>query len=90
MASFALSRKKMKQACPLKTREYLMLGLPVYGDYQDIFPSDSSFFKIGNERIEEILEFSSLTRCLEKKEVANISKKWIDKIDLLDSLYRQF
>ena len=90
LASFALSRKKMKQACPLKTREYLMLGLPVYGDYQDIFPYDSSFFKIGSERIEEILEFSRLTRCLEKKEVANISKKWIDKIDLLGCLYKQF
>ncbi|RZL96907.1 MAG: glycosyltransferase, partial [Pedobacter sp.] len=39
LSSFALFRKGMKTACPLKVREYLALGLPVYGGHEDVFPN---------------------------------------------------
>jgi hypothetical protein len=35
IAPLALHRKHMDEACPLKTREYLALGLPVVAGYRD-------------------------------------------------------
>lgn len=86
LSSFALFRKDMKQACPLKVREYLMLGLPVYGDYQDVFPDNSLFFCMGSERVDEILGFARTVRGLSKMDVAEMSRGYINKIDLLDGL----
>lgn len=86
LSSFALFRKDMKQACPLKVREYLMLGLPVYGDYQDVFPDNSPFFCTGSERVDEILGFARTVRGLSKMDVAKMSRGYINKIDLLDGL----
>lgn len=87
LASFALDRKNMKQACPLKTREYLMLGLPVYGDYQDIFPQNAPYFQTGDENIENILNFAEKTRGFEKKQIANLAQPFIDKKHLLAKLF---
>jgi len=87
LSSFALERNKMKQACPLKVREYLMLGLPVYGNYQDIFPKEAIYFKKGNESIVEILKFAHTSRNLSKSEIASMAKDQIDKKELLRNLY---
>lgn len=87
LASFALDRNKMKQACPLKTREYLMLGLPVYGDYQDIFPKDAPYFRNGNEDIKEILQFAKDTRALAKEKISRLAQPSIDKKHLLAELF---
>ncbi|MCK4078406.1 glycosyltransferase family 4 protein [Acinetobacter radioresistens] len=86
LSSFALQRNKMKEACPLKVREYLMLGLPVYGNYKDIFPKESVFFKEGDENIDEILRFAYDSRNLNKREVALMAKDQIDKEVLLSKL----
>ena len=86
LSSFALFRKKMKQACPLKVREYLMLGLPVYGDYQDVFPVDASYFRTGNGDVDDILNFAKNIRAAKKDEIAAMARKWIDKISLIKSL----
>lgn len=87
LSSFALSRNKMRQACPLKVREYLMLGLPVYGDYQDIFPENCSFFKQGGSDLSAILIFANYTRNLEKSQIAAMAKNFINKSTLLKNLY---
>lgn len=87
LSSFALFRKKMKQACPLKVREYLMLGLPVYGDYQDVFPSDVSYFMNGSGKLEEVIDFCHRTRVLEKGQVVDMARPQIDKVALLQRLY---
>lgn len=87
LSSFALFRNKMKQACPLKVREYLMLGLPVYGDYQDVFPFDAPYFMRGSARVPEILEFCHRTRALKKGDVIYMARSNIDKQALLRRLY---
>ena len=87
LASFALFRNNMKQACPLKVREYLMLGLPVCGDFEDIFPSDVNFYKKGSGNIDELINFSFSVRGLGKGEVREAAKKWIDKKSILSKLY---
>lgn len=87
LASFALWRKKMSQACPLKAREYLMLGLPVYGDYEDVFPDGASYYKRGSESIDEIIAYAMATRKMGKAQVAEMAREWVDKKQLLDKLY---
>jgi glycosyltransferase involved in cell wall biosynthesis len=45
LGTLALYRKSMDEACPLKVREYLALGLPVIAAYRDTdFPADADFF----------------------------------------------
>jgi glycosyltransferase involved in cell wall biosynthesis len=45
IGTLGLYRKHMEEACPLKVREYLALGLPVIGAYQDTdIPPDADYF----------------------------------------------
>jgi len=45
IGTLGLFRKQMDEACPLKVREYLALGLPVIGAYIDTdIPSDADYF----------------------------------------------
>jgi glycosyltransferase involved in cell wall biosynthesis len=45
IGTLGLYRKHMDEACPLKAREYLALGLPVIGAYQDTdIPPDADYF----------------------------------------------
>lgn len=45
IGTMALFRKHMDEACPLKVREYLALGLPVMGAYQDTdIPEGADYF----------------------------------------------
>lgn len=89
LASFALFRNKMRQACPLKVREYLMLGLPVYGDYQDIFDCDVPFFMMGGGSLELILNYAMKTRSMLKNKVAFVAREYIDKSILLKNTYTE-
>lgn len=89
LASFALYRKQMTEACTLKVREYLSLGLPVYGDHQDIFPEDFPFFKNGATDIDSVLMFAQSLRKCKKTEVAQASERWISKKSLLQTLHNQ-
>ena len=87
LASFALDRNKMKQACPLKVREYLMLGLPVYGDYEDVFSADVEYFRCGGNSISEIVDFCQSVRRLMKNEISSLARAAIDKTDLVGALH---
>lgn len=86
LSSFGLWRNKMKQACPLKVREYLSLGLPVYGNYTDVFPQSVGFFRSGSENIREICTFAKESRVLSKREISASARTWIDKAKLLTNL----
>ncbi len=45
IGTLALFRKKMDEACPLKVREYLALGLPVLAAYRDTdIPAGADYF----------------------------------------------
>lgn len=87
LSSFGLFRKSMKQACTLKVREYLSLGLPVYADYQDIFPPSFPFFKIGPAKIESVLDYAKSVSSTDRNEIARASQPFIDKESLLLKLY---
>jgi glycosyltransferase involved in cell wall biosynthesis len=89
LSSFGLFRNKMKHACPLKVREYLMLGLPVYGSYTDVFDKKEFYFKNGSSEITEIIDFAKKSRTVEFTQVRNAAKISIDKQVLLQNLYME-
>lgn len=88
LSSFALHRMNMKQACTLKVREYLMMGLPVYAGHQDVFPCSFPFFHQGKCNIDDILKYARLRRNYTKHQVSILSNPYIDKNILLKSLYQ--
>jgi glycosyltransferase involved in cell wall biosynthesis len=87
LSSFALWRNKMTQACPLKVREYLMNGLSVYGDYNDVFPKEFLFYKKGPADIAFIIDYARKIRIFSKEDVSDASRKLIEKKSLLSLLH---
>lgn len=87
LSSFALHRKEMTQACPLKVREYLMAGLPVYGE-SDIFPDTEFFYHHGILDLQKILAYAKQSRAIPKKKIQAKAMSYIDKKKLLQNLYK--
>ncbi len=87
LSSFALHRNCMKQACTLKAREYLMMGLPVYANYQETLPKSFPYFRQGEANIEDILFFAHEMRSVSRKSVADRAECYISKTALLTELY---
>jgi hypothetical protein len=60
VSSLALYLNNMTEACPLKSREYISIGIPFFYGYDDIdIPSDNIFgLKIPNEN--NLIEISTI------------------------------
>lgn len=86
LSSFALYRNNMHQACTLKVREYLMMGLPVLSGYEDVFSSDMKYYRRIEPSVEDLLQFSNEIINYSRLEVRDCSRKQIDKVTLLKSL----
>ncbi|TAN42078.1 MAG: glycosyltransferase family 1 protein [Nitrospirae bacterium] len=89
LSSFALQRKGMRDACPLKVREYLRSGLPVYSGHKDVFDEDMTFYRVGRCDIDDILAFACEMRSVDKEVVARTAQLYIDKKIILSRLYEQ-
>lgn len=87
LSSFALFRKGMKEACTLKVREYLRNGLPVYSGHKDIFPESFCYYRVGEPKFKNILEYARIVRFVDKRVVSELSKEYIDKEQLVKNLY---
>ena len=77
----------MKEACPLKVREYLALGLPVYGNYKESFAPDFPYYRQGDATIESILNFVSEMSEINRHQIREESIPSIDKTVLLKKLH---
>lgn len=86
-SSFAVDRKQMRQACSLKTREYLMLGLPVYAGYEEVFDKSFPYFRQGPLSMTAILDYAATCRDNDKAMVSMQAKPLIEKQALLKNLY---
>jgi hypothetical protein len=87
LSSFALSRKNMTQACPLKTRQYLAMGLPVYSGHMDSgLPLDFPYYKNGGLNMDELFKFTHNARSISREEVRSASCNYIDKRQLMEKL----
>jgi hypothetical protein len=89
LSSLALYRNGMNQACPLKTRESLSLGVPVYGSHEEVFPKSFKFYKQGPVELQEIVEQAIAFRKFEREEVIKSSEPFISKSIILQNLYNQ-
>jgi len=86
LSSLALERKRMLQACALKVRECLMMGLPVYATYNEPFPAQFPYYKKGNLNLDCIINFAHSMRDHSKLDISTLSRKYIDKKYLLSQL----
>ena len=89
LSSFALDRNKMHEACTLKVREYLSMGLPVYAEHKDVFPEEFAFFKYGKCDVAAIIKYAMDMRLVSRTSIAEASRPLIDKRVLLKELYDQ-
>lgn len=86
LSSFALYRQSMQEACTLKVREYLMMGLPVYSGHKDSGLSHDFYF-VGDPCIEKILAFAQEVRNASREQINSMSFSYISKKALLKKLY---
>ncbi len=87
ISCLALERKGMQEACPLKVRDYLMLGIPVYGNYRDPgLPDDFAYYRRGPASIDAIVQFANETKHVGRAEISATSEPFIDKTKLMTSL----
>lgn len=89
LSSFALHRKGMQQACTLKVREYLSMGLGVYANYDEVFSKEFKYYKKGPIEIDEIISFSRSISKESKDNIRNESKEFISKDILLSNLIQK-
>lgn len=84
LGSFALHRKNMKEACTLKVREYLSMGLGVYSGHKDVFPKEFIFYKESEFiEINKLLDYCYEIRNFSKNDIIDSSKKYISKKELV-------
>lgn len=87
LSSFALDRMGMTEACALKTREYLALGLPVAAGHNDVFPKDFAYFSNTGTDVQAIYKFGQYAGQHSYRQVSNVAQPYIDKEILLNKLY---
>lgn len=87
LSSFSLERKGMREACTLKVREYLSMGLPVYSGHKDIFPQEFYYYFFGNPDIASILAYARKMRTTNRIDVEKEANNFINKEKLLMNLY---
>ena len=78
ISTLALSRKGMKQACPLKSREYMRNGLPVVGGYEDpeiTFP----FYQQISASVEDIVAASKNTEHLRSIDIIDYARSHLSR-----------
>lgn len=89
ISSLALSKNNMKEACPLKSREYIVRGIPFIYAYKDTdLVGDESFakrFEENNITLEAIIEFAQFTtihRSKVEEDIKNYTKivSWENKL----------
>ncbi|MGM0914232.1 MAG: glycosyltransferase [Pseudomonadota bacterium] len=87
LSSFGLHRNNMKEACTLKVREYLMMGLPVYAGHHDVVDNENEFVFCGEANVSSILECAKKTLA-PRGAVVQSSEDNICKKRLLSMLYK--
>lgn len=87
ISSFGFDKKNMKEACPLKSREYLSAGLPVVGSYIDsALPIDFPFYKKISPSLVEIKSIAEKFIHFSRNEISERSKPYISKTAILSRL----
>lgn len=85
IGTLALHRKKLNEACPLKTREYLAYGLPVIIGYKDSDFINGAPFILELPNTEDNVEsrVSEITNFVSKWKGQRVPREAISHLDLL-------
>jgi hypothetical protein len=90
ISSLALFRQGLTEACALKVREYLLMGLPVIGTYKEVLPNNFPFYFKIEVNAKKIFDFAYNTRNCSKNFIREASIPHISKqkimFDLCESL----
>jgi hypothetical protein len=87
ISTLAISRKGMREACPLRARKYLQQGLPVVGNYIDPgFPSTFPYFRSQPLCVTQLLDYAREMRQVEKIKIRESAQAYIDKYAQLENL----
>ncbi len=83
IGTLALYRNRMSEASPLKTREYLALGLPVIGAYEDTdIPAASDFFlRLPNEPSSVLTHVDEIDGFIGRWRGQRVAREQIDFLD---------
>lgn len=89
ISSLATERQGFLWACPLKVREYLSMGLPVFGGHYEVFPPDFAYYVRGRPDVSAVLEAALGWQGIPRSEVALGSTPYISKKAILESFYAE-
>jgi hypothetical protein len=88
IASFDFDRLGMTETSPLKVREYLAQGLPVYAGYPDGgLPADFPYYTVGLADLETIIRKALAMRNTPRAVIRAAAIPFIDKAALIQRLY---
>jgi len=86
ISSLALERQGLEEACTLKVREYLAMGIPVYGSYKEVLPDDFKYYKGEEISMASLLNYARDVRASTRGSVSDYSRPYIDKASLMRKL----
>lgn len=89
LSALGLHRKKMQEACPLKVREYLALGLPVAASHRESLPEGFPYYRRIGLSLRELVDFAAEVRSTSRSTVRDAAMPHISKSALLHRLYSQ-
>lgn len=88
LASLALKRINLEEACVLKVREYLASGLPVYSASRDAgLSKEFPYFIVDEIDLDKIINFAFKMKSISRLDVRKESIKYIEKFRLVNKLY---
>jgi hypothetical protein len=91
ISSLALSKNNMKEACTLKSREYIVRGLPFFYAYKDTdLNGDESFakrFEEDNISLENVIDFTNFVS-KNRKTIESDMEKYVDIISWKNKLIK--
>jgi len=80
LGTFGLHRKNMKEACTLKSRDYLANGLAVVADHIDsALPEDFTFYTRHRFKLDVIVDIALKNRAYSRQEISLAATEFIDK-----------
>jgi len=89
LASFALFKENLHEACTLKVREYLAGGIPVYAGHIDSgLPPDFPYYFRGKPDIREIEKQAIRCRTIPREKIIEAARPFIDKAMIIERAYR--
>ena len=89
LSVFALFRNNMSEACSLKVRQYLNLGLPVYLPHKDVFPRTFNYCKYGSGKASDIIKYCFRAKKWSRDDVIKESQKYISRKQIMQRTIRQ-